>query len=252
MTPVHIVNRVFRGSLAKPIDLEILSSNLTLDFEKESVRHYKHRPHMLCIKRKGAALNIFHTGRFRIMGGYFKTGGEALNWLLRLTGGKLILRERNLFLQTQTVQFKVSPNCAELVLKNYPNAIFYEPELFTAMKLLRWTDVHVNLFFTGNVIILGRQSYDRALEVQQWLHLIERQPVLTVPPPPTSKPSVSSAYVEAVETLSSFIPTHLREVGMKYFYTYPPKLIYSWLTRMKTEKETLIPHLCRNIARTGF
>lgn len=242
-----IVNCVFRGSLAKPINLREIHLNLD---SNESVVVRDYRPHMLCVKRKGASLNLFPTGRFRIMGSQYKTSQSALQWFLRLTDKKLIPLEKDLLLQTQTVTLKTTPTCAKCIFDKYSDLVFFEPELFTAMKLLKWSDVHINLFFTGKTIILGRNALKRSSEVRHWFCQIEKQPVITTLTFIATSPSnFVKSYEKAVDVLLSFLPPNLHVLGEKYFKSYPPKLIFSWLDRIekKGEKDLLIPQLCKRI-----
>ena len=129
--------------------------------------------------------------------------------------------------------------------------IIYEPELFTAIYLKRWSDVHVNLFLTGNVIVLGRKAHERAFEVQRWLLHIEQQPIPQITTDTTTTAqSLSSPYDEAVSRLVSHLPDYYQKLGSAYFRGYPYKLILSWLNQITKEglADTLIPRLCNQIA----
>ena len=177
MATIRVVNCVFHGSLDKPIDLTAIQSELPLKGQLKS-KYNRCRPHMLSIRFENkTSLILFPTGRFRIMGGQFQTVETALRWFNQLGKWTLTVNP-GLCLQTCTTNFKVDAECVNLVLQRYPDAIFYEPELFTAIKIKRWSDVHVNLFFTGNVVVLGRNAYQRACEVQHWLQDIHLDYIL--------------------------------------------------------------------------
>ena len=140
--------------------------------------------------------------------------------------------------------------CASIVLERYANVICYKPELFTAIHLKRWTDVHVNLFFSGNVIVFGQKAYQRAFEIRQWLERIAQQSVSKCTTAPSSSATCFSDYDEAVRQLVALLPVYFREMSRSYFYSFPLKLIKSWTRQITVEGEgdKLIPRLCNNIA----
>ena len=135
----------------------------------------------------------------------------------------------------------MNADCANIILQRYPNIILYEPELFTAIQLKLWNDVHVNLFFTGNVVVLGRKAQQRAFEVQRWLYHISEQPLHVEISSPSASPKD-----EVVRRLVSFLPAYYQKLGAAYFYSYSYKLTVSWLNRITKEGEddSLIPWLC--------
>ena len=256
---ITIVNRVFRGSLAMPVDLKSIcdSDNLKLG-ATENAHVFTCRPKMLRIRRlpKGATVLLFNSGRFRIMGGAIESVEAAQEWMEKLFPN--FTMETLPFLQTQTCKFEVPFQCANIVFKKYPDLIFYEPEIFTAaMKLIRWSDVHVNLFFSGKVMILGRKSYERAFEVKAWLLQILKEPVLPLlivaaeSAPASSSSSYNDPLCMAIAELVSMLPHTHRKLGVGYFNSFPRKLIFSWLHRINSmnEKDTLIPQLCQQMAR---
>lgn len=253
MEACKVVNCVFRGSLSRAINLKEVC--FKVNSTEEKVAYHLH-PHMLCVKKKGASLHLFPSGRFRIMGSRYTTCESALNWFTRLSDGKLFTKylKRDLILQTQTVTLKTTRECAKRIFEKYPHDINFEPELFTAMKIIKWSDVHINMFFTGKVIILGRCSLERSREVRQWLCQIERETMTstTLPLLTTISSSSSSSFVkrheEAIAQLLFHLPLDLHVLAVKYFQSYPAKLIISWSNRMMTgEREALVSQLSKCI-----
>ena len=249
------MNSVFHGSTKKSIDLKEIYESLCKTGNTDCIKLYTHRPQMLRIRHKkknGGCLILFKSGCFRIMGSRYSTAKKCLSWIKKfipLDGNDSCLMPK---LQTQTVTFETNRECVSSVYHKYSKAIFYEPEIFpSAMKLIRWGDVHVNLFFTGKVTVLGKKAVQRALDVQQWLQHIDRQIVL-----PTIIPAVSKFWSceldNYIAELITFLPYSYHKVANAYFYTYPRKLILSWLKQVKcisgNEKKQFIARLCTNIA----
>ena len=252
---IQVVNSIFRGRLGTNLDLKDIQKRLDGDY---SNKLYMGRPHMLRIRHGKTTLLLFPTGRFRIMGGELATPELAIRWLQKLSPSKwtgvdeAVVADMGLLLQSCTVKFKVKSECVSIILKRYTNVISYEPELFSAgIHLKRWNDVHVNLFFSGNVIVLGRKAYQRAFEVRQWLEHIGQQPIPKLASPTLPSSSSSSIYDESIKQLVLLLPDYYRTMAQSYFYCYPLKLIKSWIRQITIEGEadTLIPRLCTNIAQ---
>lgn len=50
------------------------------------------------------------------------------------------------------------------------NRIQFEPELFPALCLQLWKPLHVNVFTSGKVIILGKNASDSFCKIRDWLN----------------------------------------------------------------------------------
>jgi len=254
MSYPRVVNSVFHGSLLETINLNnIYESLCEKDSTSDCIKLYTNRPQMLRIRhhKKGACLLLFKSGCFRIMGNRWSTPGKSLSWLRKFIYSKKPDSMLMPKLQTQTVTFQVNRECVNSVFHKYSKVIFYEPEIFpSAMKLIRWGDVHVNLFFTGKVTVLGNRAVTRALDVQQWLQQIGRPIVL--PYIPAMSEFWTCDYDKYITELKNYLPFTYHEMADIYFHIYPRKLIFSWLTEMKrvngNERKRFISHLCNNIA----
>ena len=160
---MEVVNRVYRGKMNSPDFEAIIHQCKTLNL---SYKFYFGRPTMLSIKLKPKGTVIFfRTGKFRVMG------------LLNYSKAKDIIQTlvphflSGLELQTETVKFKVPPVHYNFH-RRYDEQILFEPEIFPAIHLKQWKDVHVNLFHSGQVIVLGKHALERAHEVKDWLDMV--------------------------------------------------------------------------------
>jgi TATA-box binding protein (TBP) (component of TFIID and TFIIIB) len=159
---MQVVNRVFRGQLNAKPDFGVLQTRCKS--ESITCKAHSERPRMLCIKRPRGTVILFETGRFRIMG---KCNEEEARHLMCF-----IVQSDSfnlpLHLQTETIKFSVKPLDIQFVRK-YDSEILYEPELFPALKLLRWPSVHANLFFSGSVVVLGVEAALVSPDIKKWL-----------------------------------------------------------------------------------
>lgn len=232
---MKLVNRVYRGEISAVDFLDIEKRCIAHHF---LLRYYSHRPTMLKIslKPKGTLL-IFTTGKFRVMG---MIDPNAVSQCLEQVTGQ----PQTFLLQTDTVTLLSRP-IKYTILKRHCPYLTYEPELFPAIHIRKWPDVHVNLFHSGQVVILGRQALLRAREVQQWLDSLDlTEPETNYVYTPLS--AVLAATDEAMESLLNALPEPLRQRGFLYLKNYPKSMIRSWAKRMKTDPSVLT-NLCKNI-----
>lgn len=256
---LEIVNVVFRGSLLHTIDLKFTEQDLLKLLPRTifKVTLYRRRPFMLCVQRSGVCLTVFASGRFRIMGRQSEIPRLAYQWFTYLRQNHRdqvnTLVKPFLTLQTCTVKFRVSPLCARILMDHYPQEIFYEPEVFTAIRIKRWPHVHINLFFTGNVIVLGREAYSCAVEAKRWLEDIsrdyrvkEQQQTILIPMLNVQ----SDPLTDAIDSLVKAIPSTIqKKKANSYFKSFPRKLLFAWCKRLRENDSSLIPYLCRNIGQ---
>lgn len=127
------------------------------------------QPQQIVIHFDLCTLLLFHSGNCRIMGKASSLDDVSciLNFLVDLLHTSII---SPLTLVSQTVVFKlnvVNVNLHKLV-RIIPNSIF-EPELFPSLSIDAFKPLHVNLFSSGKVVILGKDALSRKLQVETWL-----------------------------------------------------------------------------------
>lgn len=248
---IDIVNSVYRGSLCHRVDLKLIQQDLTLCLPPlYKITLYQRRPFMLCVQRRGACLTLFLTGRFRIMGQNGITLKVLAHWFRYVRAKGFTYTHPFLTLQTQTVKFRAPSQSAKLLLEHCKEDILYEPEIFSAIRIKRWSQVHINLFFTGNVIILGRCAYTCASEVCQWLeNLCHEFTCKPAPPPSPVSKIMSDPLSDALDDLVGALPIALQEKGKSYFSSFPRRLVFSWHRRLRTNDSSLLPYLLELISQ---
>lgn len=76
----------------------------------------------------------------------------------------------NLSLSTQTITFKLDLPIINLlkVSQNNPHCIF-EGEIFPALSINLWNPIHVNVFSSGKVVVLGKNALNMKDCIEKWL-----------------------------------------------------------------------------------
>lgn len=76
-----------------------------------------------------------------------------------------------LILITETIVFNLrmhTPLNLHLLVRKIKHSTF-ETELFPALSIDLWKPIHVNVFSTGKVIVLGKDSSTMKVEIENWL-----------------------------------------------------------------------------------
>jgi len=144
---MQIVNINYRGYLNRTIDLH--------DFYKKfsNSTYYPLRPHMVRIKDENATILFFNSGKFRVMG------------CNSLKNAKTSIQKYSD--QSFNPKLKVQSMTAKMKLKHEVNVYklsekikcFYEPELFPAVTITKYSPVIVNVFKSGTVIVCGVKKH---------------------------------------------------------------------------------------------
>lgn len=125
-------------------------------------------PFQIVIRIESCTLLLFSSGQFRIMGRV-----SDPNSILACIDFIYSDIHTPIQLVSQTLAFIISYSSINLhstkrILSHDPNILF-EPELFCALCLNHWKPVHVNVFSTGKVVILGKYSMKYADEISKWI-----------------------------------------------------------------------------------
>lgn len=76
----------------------------------------------------------------------------------------------DVLLVSETVVFKLNINNLNLhKLVNIIPSCLFEGELFPSLTVSHFAPLHINVFSTGKVVVLGRNAADRAHEIYLWL-----------------------------------------------------------------------------------
>lgn len=157
------VNQVYRGQIQIPSEILFDKLILTKCLKNSTVSYYGRKPRMYSIQSKGKwTFLLFSTGKYRIMGSNINLEDIVTSISLCLPNVKSL----HPILQTETFVCNLGKS---VNLYNFFNSstttdsdinlhMAYEPELFPALQILDWNPININLFHTGKVVIMGRNS----------------------------------------------------------------------------------------------
>jgi TATA-box binding protein (TBP) (component of TFIID and TFIIIB) len=157
MNPLEIVNTVWAGKTGFPIELcwlqEILRTHPLIS--KIHFQNYSCIKQLKVMLHAKATILFFKSGSFRIMG---KIDDLDAHSILHTLLSEFCIHVPNIVLQTMTVLSKnnFSINLSKLYESFQCNKhVIYEPEIFSAVQLKQYNPIHVNIFISGCVLILG-------------------------------------------------------------------------------------------------
>ena len=171
MNTIRYVNSCFRGDVRNRINLQDLHNRM------QGSRLKLHDPVMLIYKFGQLTLMVFSTGKFRFMGPFMPTEYVACRNLRTMPDIPQSISRARLVLQSITVTFKLPGNGVNLPklareLRRDGERFKFVKREFQAISLYRWDPLHVNIFYSGRVVIVGgRYNMQRAEFIQQ--HLIQ-------------------------------------------------------------------------------
>lgn len=95
------------------------------------------------------------------------TANTYLQNIINIIDAKILLP---LTLTSQTVVFSLK-RIINLHYQKIPHSL-YEPEIFPAIAVYKFAPLHVNIFSTGKVIILGFNALNMQCIIEQWLNSV--------------------------------------------------------------------------------
>jgi TATA-box binding protein (TBP) (component of TFIID and TFIIIB) len=156
MNPVKVVNTVWAGRTGFPMDLDVMRIMLN---KHELVRRIDVQRATTIKQLKlslhgGGVVLFFKSGAFRIMGDLDDINA---NFTLCRLLNEFCYRIPDIHLQTMTA---VSSNSLNINLNKLSEKIpshkrIYETELFPALQITLFAPIHVNVFSSGSVVLLG-------------------------------------------------------------------------------------------------
>ena len=145
--------------------LKTCYSMLCCKFDCISLRNQL--PIQLTIRLKHCTFLLFSTGQFRLMGSLID---ESILSKLDCIYSEIVVQPKCV---SQTVCLQLN-QCVNLHKFNHHfencKDILYLPEIFPAIRLFLWKPLHVNLFSSGKVIVLGQDAYEKCDEILDWLY----------------------------------------------------------------------------------
>jgi len=161
---LHIINALYQARCGFPLNLQLLSNIVG-----ERGRHYRGRPTMLTCQILKKRVQFFPNGTIQVLGGdltphllHYLTVKICI--LLRLCNYSL--PEKNCLFSVNNFVFHFHIN-HRLNFKQIPcdKDFSFEPELFPAALISKWSPCHVTLFPNGKAMLTGLKSREDALHI---------------------------------------------------------------------------------------
>jgi TATA-box binding protein (TBP) (component of TFIID and TFIIIB) len=153
----QFINSCFQGNIRKRVNLQTLKTQWKGSVLKTT------DPVMLIYKYGENTLLMFSTGKFRFMGPFHPTSVNAKKQLGKMPHVPAVIKKAPLQIQTCTVTFKLPgrgvhlPRLAAQLRRDNFEITFNKRE-FPAISMYRWNPMHVNVFYSGNVVVIGSKG----------------------------------------------------------------------------------------------
>lgn len=166
------MNSIYRGKLKLLHDLQTCYCKLLPHFS--NITLLKKLPLQIIIRFEKGTLLLFSGGQFRFMGKISHNFTIDIIKHINYIYSDVIMPP---YLVSQTVVFKVLDECCPLNLHHIASIfkddkyVRFENELFPALSLYYWKPVHVNVFSTGKVVVLGKDAVKLLSYIDTWLFI---------------------------------------------------------------------------------
>lgn len=147
---------------------DLYSAYISLLLSYDNVKYHESTPIQVIIKFECCTFLLFSSGKCRFMGNAdINTVNNYLNDIINIIDASIITYPE---LKSQTVVFSLG-RPINLLYQVIPQSL-YEPELFPAIAIYKFRPLHVNLFSTGKVIILGHDALNMKCTIETYLNSI--------------------------------------------------------------------------------
>ena len=168
-----VVNRIYCGDIEKFAKLSLADVNKYLRGYGIFTQLYTPKPYMIRIRYKKMTILLFTGGRFRCMGQCEETCDlmrlKLYSILKVLCCYKISINHISSTLSTKIPKDLIS--LKDFAQRNAQPGLLYELELFPALQLRIWPGVHVNIFQTGSIVILGKNAESLYSTILDWIFL---------------------------------------------------------------------------------
>lgn len=170
MNYFKVVNQVFKGHIK--LFCSLFDCYCLLQVFFDSIKYLKRYPTQIVIRIKNKfTCLIFTSGHIRFMGNCdLGSCNEFLNYIDFIHTS--VITPLHKVSETICINTKRSINLFDFVSKHCCSSLVkFEPEIFPAVSLHFWSPIHVNVFHTGKIIVLGK---DASLFVPQIIDYINK------------------------------------------------------------------------------
>lgn len=154
---------MFRARIKLTDNINTVYEQLQTHCYKICVLHY--RPSQIVINFDICTFILFRTGNCRIMGksSSYEEVFCILNYIVSLLDS-MILSSLTCVSQTAIIQLHTYSLNLHKLCRVIPNNIF-EPELFPSLSIDYFKPLHVNLFSTGKIVVLGKDALSKCKDI---------------------------------------------------------------------------------------
>lgn len=138
-----------------------------------TVKCSKSFPMQISVHYDNLCFLLFTSGQCRIMGkGCFTKSLSLFDSIVPIISSNIITP---LYIVSHTITSILPHSCCPLNLhvlirKFYSNKeVLFEPELFPAICITQWDGCHVNVFSSGKIIVLGKNSLLYKDDIYKWI-----------------------------------------------------------------------------------
>ena len=176
MNALRVVNTVWQGKMGFPLELEIIMIILRnhLMVNSISLQNASTIKQLKIELKPGGTVLFFKSGSFRIMGSMDDFSAHDCMYTLL---NELCIEIPEINVQTMTAVSSNRLNVNLDRLSKHLNKRIYEPELFPAIQITQYKPIHVNIFSTGCVVILGLKNIEGGIQILDKLtpHILHSQ-----------------------------------------------------------------------------
>lgn len=166
------MNNVFRAKLILCSDLP--STYALLQSMFDVVNFSMCKPKQIVVRMNKFSILLFSSGQCRFMGRLtFDTAQSILSLLSPIYSDI----SAPLTLVSQTVVFQIDSLYLPINMYKFASSnvldvnVHFQPELFPSIALHHWKPLHVNVFSTGKVTVLGQHACSLWMDVRDWLYV---------------------------------------------------------------------------------
>ena len=167
----EVVNRIYCGVIEQFSTESLSSVDDYLKITGFTTKFYSPRPYMVRVRMDNMTMLFFSHGRFRCMGNC-ESSTDLMRTKLYDLLHLLPLFNIEIYHVSSTVSTKIPSDLISLdyfANRNSQPGVLYEIELFPALQLRMWPGVHVNIFQTGSIIMMGQNAEALCSNILDWI-----------------------------------------------------------------------------------
>ena len=130
-------------------------------------------PYQIVLRQSNLCFILFNSGQCRVMGKSTFTNCVVLfDHIVNILSCNIITPLHVVsYTLTHQLPLKYCPLNLHMLIKKFDTdtQVHFEPELFPALYITKWTNCHVNVFSTGKIIVLGKNATVHLDSIYKWI-----------------------------------------------------------------------------------